>query len=154
MKIYLTTIAASCIMLSLTELIAPDGRTKNCVIAVISIAFAAIVFSPLVKSDVISLSVPVFSYENSITIDENAERSLNVKVASGYASDIKKQLLNIDLVAEDVKVEYCRGEIQKIEVYLSNLVISEDDGHINNNVIADYVSKELGINRDRLFVYG
>lgn len=154
MKIYLTTIAASCIMLSLTELIAPDGRTKNCVITVISIAFAAIVFSPMVKSDVINLSVPVFSYENSITIDENAERLLNVKVASGYASDIKKQLLNIDLVAEDVKVEYCRGEIQKIEVYLSNLVISEDDGHINNNVIADYVSKELGINRDRLFVYG
>ena len=66
---------------------------------------------------------------------------------------VKSRLLDVDLVAERVEVEYCRGLIEKIDIYLSNAVFTDESKHIDNNVIADYVCKELNLDRGKVSVY-
>ena len=53
-----------------------------------------------------------------------------------------------------MNVEICNKEIEKTEVYLSNLVFDEKNAHININVIADYVAEKIGVDRSKVVVYG
>ena len=63
-------------------------------------------------------------------------------------------LEDYDLIAERVEVEICRSEIQKIRIYLSNLVIKDSDERININVITKYISEILNADIDKIEVYG
>lgn len=142
-----------CVVFALSDLILPSGKIKKCAAVALSAAFSLTVLYPLVKNTFDDIE---FSFEldsDVSTSDEATETFLGNFIESAYASDVKDSLLTVDLVAERVEVEYCRGEIVKIEVYLSNAVFIGDYGHIDNNVIADYVSKELGLDRDKLVVY-
>ena len=153
MKIYLAGVAAGCVALSLIELISPDGKTKKCVTAALSVAFVAIVIAPVLKSKTDFFVFPSLSVSGEVVTDKNVEDAVAVRLSETYSEDLKKRLKGIDLIAERVDVEICRGEIEKIKVYLSNLVITEGCEHINSNVIADYVCERLGINKEILAVY-
>lgn len=153
MKVYLAGVAAGCVALSLVELISPDGKTKRCVAAALSVAFVAIALAPVLKSETDSFVFPSLSIDGEVVTDKNVEDTVAVRLSEIYSEDLKKMLKDIDLIAERVDVEICRGEIEKIEVYLSNLVITDDCEHINSNVIADYVCERLEINKEILAVY-
>lgn len=140
-----------CVVFALFDLVLPSGKIKKCAAVALFAAFALTVVYPLVKNTFDDFE---FSFDlDGEASDETTETFLNEFIESAYSKDITSSLLSVDLVAERVEVEYCRGEILKIEVYLSNAVFIDDDGHIDNNVIADYVSKELGLDRDKLVVY-
>ena len=76
------------------------------------------------------------------------------KLENYYESAFISLLKDNDLICEKVNVEICNKEIEKTEVYLSNLVFDEKNAHININVIADYVAEKIGVDRSKVVVYG
>ena len=58
-----------------------------------------------------------------------------------------------DLICEKVIVEISNTSIKKIKIFLSNLVIPEDNEHINNIVIANFVAEILGVNAEKVEIY-
>ena len=92
---------------------------------------------------------------------ETTEKSTSVfneyvdsELENYYESAFISLLKDNDLICEKVNVEICNKEIEKTEVYLSNLVFDEKNAHININVIADYVAEKIGVDRSKVVVYG
>lgn len=153
MKNYITMILVACLCVSLAELILPQGKIKKCACVALSVVFALTAAYPLAKgrsSDNFSFA---FGEISSVEYDKAVNDLIENKIQTSYAQSIKNRLLNVDLVAERVEVEYCRGSITKIDIYLSNAVFADETKHIDNNVIADYVCKELNLNRGKVSVY-
>ncbi len=149
---YFALIAAGCIFLSLAQLILPKGKTNKCVTCLLSACFALVVVSPLVKSGDL-FSPDIFDYETGADGSYGAATCIDDYLNEEYEEIYKKLLLQSDIVTESLKLEFCRAKLQKISVYLSNLVIIGDDGSINSNVIADYVAKVLNVDSDKVEIY-
>lgn len=151
-KGYFALIAAGCVFLSVAQLILPKGKMNKCVTCLLSACFALIVISPFAKGGDL-FSSNIFDYEAEPVGNYDVVTSIDDYLAEEYAETYKKSLLQSDIVAESVKVEFCRAKLQKIRVYLSNLVIIDDDGSINSNVIADYVADVLSVDSDKVEIY-
>ena len=152
MKVYLSGIVASCVFISLAELLLPQGKLKKCCVSALSAVFALVVLFPMVKTRLTELNFN-FGDTTEISADDGVCGLISDRLSETAEQDIKSELLKIDLVAEKVKVEFCRGEIKKISIYLSNAVFADESKHIDNNVIADYVCKELKLEREKVEVY-
>ena len=111
-----------------------------------------VVVSPLTKSGNL-FSPDIFDCETGADGSYGAATCIDDYLSEEYEEIYKKLLLQSDIVTESLKVEFCRAKLQKISVYLSNLVIIGDDGSINSNVIADYVAKVLNVDSDKVEIY-
>ncbi len=151
MTSYIISVLVVAVVLTVAELIIPSGKLKNTVTVVLSIVFLAIMIKPIANLDVENLfdlsKIEDFSEDNAVS----AYVETNLK--SYYEKSIIKELLLNELVAEKVNVELCNTQITKVEIYLSNLVIDENYGHINISVIESYISEKLSIDSDILTVY-
>ena len=152
MKGYFVLIAAGCVFLSLAQLILPKGKTNKCVTCMLAVCFALIIIGPLQKGGDL-FSSKFFAYDEVPDESVEAATFLDDYLAEKYADNYKKLLLQSGIVAESVKVEFCRAKLQKLSVYLSNLVIIDEDGSINSNVIADYVANVLSVSSDKVEIY-
>ena len=145
-KLYFISVTVGCIFLALSELILPQGKIKKCAAYALSVCFALIVISPFTKND--------DSFFTIITSDDTVEDTLERLTEKSYENTYIIILEDYDLIAERVEVEICRSEIQKIRIYLSNLVIKDSDERININVITKYISEILNADIDKIEVYG
>lgn len=153
MKSYVILILVACVCVSLAELILPQGKIKKCACVALSAVFALTAAYPLAKGEMGDVFSYVIGDVSPIECDKAMNDFIENKIRTSYAEGIKSRLLDIDLVAERVDVEYCRGQILKTDIYLSNAVFTDEAKHIDNNVIADYVCKELNLNREKVSVY-
>ncbi len=151
MKTYLISVCLTAIIISLCEFILPQGRMKNAVWTVVSVLFAITLIKPILNfnvEEIVDFDKYIDNYSDSKTVGYFDEKE------ESYLEKYYKQLLfEKDIVAEKVKVEISRMNILKIEVYLSNLVIGENNEHINNSVICDYVAKTLNVDTEKVIVY-
>ncbi|MBO4262290.1 MAG: hypothetical protein J5903_00710 [Clostridia bacterium] len=151
MKTYIISVLVAAVLFSLCEMIVPSGKIKTTVKLVLSAAFALVMIAPIFDFDASEL----FSFDvETETAQAELTAYVDEKTSSTYGKYIKEILLQNDLVAEKVEVEICRMKIEKVRIYLSNLVIPENDGHINNNVIGEYVAGLLGLNCETVEIYG
>lgn len=154
MKEYIISVVITAVLISLAELILPQGKLKSIVNTVFSLTLLISMITPLKNADM--QIIPTF---NQIEIDNKNEELTYVsdyvdgKVAKYYATKYKNVLLENDLVAERVFVEIDNLQIVKVKIFLSNLVIPEENEHINNNVIASYVAQILGIDAKRVEIH-
>ncbi len=154
MKSYIVSIVITSIIIALTELILPHGKLKSVVRTVFSLTLLVTMISPLSKDEFIQ-GVPSFKQEveqnitNPYYVNEYFEDRLEIY----YQTLFKNQLLKSDLVTEDIIVEIDNMQICKVKIFLSNLVIPENNLHIDNNVIAKYVANVLQIDVSKVEIY-
>ncbi len=153
MKTYLITILITIVLISVVQLALPKGKTSETATKILSFALIFCFLKPLgtfslnlIDRDKLNSEVSgnVAAFGNYV--DENLEKY--------YETCFFETLKANDLICEKVIVEICNKKLIKTEIYLSNLVIAENNEHININVITDYVAEKLGIDRGRLTVYG
>lgn len=153
MKTYLITILITIVLISVVQLALPKGKTSETATKILSFALIFCFLKPLgtfslnlIDRDKLNSEVSgnVAAFGNYV--DENLEKY--------YETCFFETLKANDLICEKVIVEICNKKLIKTEIYLSNLVIAENNEHININVITDYVAEKLGIDRGCLTVYG
>ena len=154
MKTYIISVVISSVLVSLSELIIPQGKLKTVVSTVFSIVLLISMISPLVDFN-FGDSEYVFSNTSESQTEniQNFDDYFDLKAEEYYSSHYKNLLKENDLICERVIVEISKLNIKKIQIFLSNLVIPENNEHINNNVIRNYVAEILGIPKERIEIY-
>lgn len=153
MKTYLITILVTIVLISVVQLALPKGKTSETATKILSFVLIFCFLKPL----------GAFSLDLAERDKLNSEADKNVAVFDKYVDENLEKyyekcffdtLKANDLICEKINVEICDKKLIKTEIYLSNLVIAENNEHININVITDYVAEKLGIDRGCLTVYG
>ena len=154
MKTYIISVVISSVLISLSELIIPQGKLKTVVSTVFSIVLLISMISPLVDFNFDDSKYVFSNTDESITESkQNFDEYFDLKAEEYYSNRYKNLLKENDLICERVIVEISKLNIQKIQIFLSNLVIPENNEHINNNVIRNYVAEILGIPKERIEIY-
>ncbi|MBR2337563.1 MAG: hypothetical protein IKA61_06440 [Clostridia bacterium] len=155
MKSYILSIIVTSVAIALSELILPQGRLKPVVSTAFSLALLFCVISPLKNtSDFGDISAVLKNEPSVVTPDVSQVNTyFDGRIEKYYQSVFKNQLLNNSLVAEEVIVETDNLKIIKVKIFLSNLVIPEENSHIDNNVIANYVAEILGVEQSKVEIY-
>lgn len=153
MKTYLISLFIIVVLISVVQIILPKGKITSAATCVLSFAMAFCFINAIG-----GISFDFDSYSNKSEATEKSMAVFNEYVDSNlekyYESAFVSVLKDNDLICEKVNVEICNKEIEKTEVYLSNLVFDEKNAHININVIADYVAEKIGVDRSKVVVYG
>lgn len=153
MKTYLVTILVTIVLISVVQLALPKGKTSETATKILSFVLIFCFLKPL---GTFSLNLVERDKLNS-EVDNNVaaiEKYVDENLEKYYEKCFFDTLKENDLICEKVNVEICDKKLIKTEIYLSNLVIAENNEHININVITDYVAEKLGIDRGCLTVYG
>mgnify|MGYP004507240097 CR=1 FL=1 len=153
MKTYLITILVTIVLISVVQLALPKGKTSETATKILSFVLIFCFLKPL---GTFSLNLVERDKLNS-EVDNNVaaiEKYVDENLGKYYEKCFFDTLKENDLICEKVNVEICDKKLIKTEIYLSNLVIAENNEHININVITDYVAEKLGIDRGCLTVYG
>ncbi len=153
MKTYLITILVTIVLISVVQLALPKGKTSETATKILSFVLIFCFLKPL---GTFSLNLVERNKLNS-EVDKNVaaiEKYVDENLKKYYEKCFFDTLKENDLICEKVNVEICDKKLIKTEIYLSNLVIAENNEHININVITDYVAEKLGIDRGCLTVYG
>lgn len=153
MKTYLITILVTIVLISVVQLALPKGKTSETATKILSFVLIFCFLKPL---GTFSLNLVERDKLNS-EVDKNVaaiEKYVDENLGKYYEKCFFDTLKENDLICEKVNVEICDKKLIKTEIYLSNLVIEENNEHININVITDYVAEKLGIDRGCLTVYG
>lgn len=153
MKTYLVTILVTIVLISVVQLALPKGKTSETATKILSFVLIFCFLKPL---GTFSLNLVERDKLNS-EVDNNVaaiEKYVDENLGKYYEKCFFDTLKENDLICEKVNVEICDKKLIKTEIYLSNLVIAENNEHININVITDYVAEKLGIDRGCLTVYG
>lgn len=154
MKSYILSVVITSILIALSELVLPQGKMKIVVGTIFSIVLLFSILSPLVSVG-FDDSMFVFNSESEVEnlSNEKIEEYFDLKIENYYQKEYERSLMDNDLVVEQIKVEVSRKELVKVEIFLSNLVIPEDNSHINNYVITNYVAKILGVDSSLVTIY-
>ena len=153
MKTYLITILVTIVLISVVQLASPKGKTSETATKILSFVLIFCFLKPL---GTFSLNLVERDKLNS-EVDKNVakvEKYVDENLGKYYEKCFFDTLKENDLICEKINVEICDKKLIKTEIYLSNLVIAENNEHININVITDYVAEKLGIDRGCLTVYG
>ncbi len=153
MKTYLITILVTIVLISVVQLALPKGKTSETATKILSFVLIFCFLKPL---GTFSLNLVERDKLNS-EVDKNVaaiKKYVDENLGKYYEKCFFDTLKENDLICEKVNVEICDKKLIKTEIYLSNLVIAENNEHININVITDYVAEKLGIDRGCLTVYG
>ena len=154
MKAYITSVVLTSVLIALSELILPHGRLKVVVNTVFSIVLLISMLTPL-RSNNIDFDLPVFNNQSSVTDynNQDVQSYFNDRISEYYQEKFSSELKRNNLIAERVEVEICNMEIIKVQIFLSNLVIPENNEHININVIQNYVAKIIGVDAEKVVAY-
>lgn len=153
MKTYLISLFIIVVLISVVQIILPKGKITSAATCVLSFAMALCFINALggISFDFVGFNFKGETTEKSTSI---FNEYVDSKLENYYESAFISLLKDNDLICEKVNVEICNKEIEKTEVYLSNLVFDEKNAHININVIADYVAEKIGVDRGKVVVYG
>ena len=154
MKAYIISIVSSSILIALTQLILQQGKLKTVANTVFSITLLTVMLSPI-NGGTLTFSIPTF---NQTSQDSKLDTSylndhFDKRLELYYQTLFKNQLLANDLVVEKIIVEIENMQINKVEIFLSNLVIPSENQHINNIVIEKYVAGVLQIDVNKVQIY-
>ena len=146
MKTYLISLFIIVVLISVVQIILPKGKITSATTCVLSFAMALCFINALggISFDFVGFDFKGETTEKSASV---FNEYVDSKLENYYESAFISLLKDNDLICEKVNVEICNKEIEKTEVYLSNLVFDEKNAHININVIADYVAEKIGVDR-------
>lgn len=142
MKTWVLSVAAVCMIITVLELFLSEGKTKKYVIGFLRLGMVVVMLAPLIdffKNETILRDVP------TIEVVETSQSKQN-SVKNEFFRVLTENELNKKGVSCAVKLEEKDGQIQYVDVYLQETVISEQEGNIykNSKTVTDTVKKYLG----------
>lgn len=154
MKEYVIFAFLSVALFTLVKIALPKGKINSAATFVISAAMFLCLLKPVFALFSSDKTKTVFGKSREFSEATEVTNYIDRKTEEYYEKAYCEVLKRDNLICEKVNVEICDNKIKKIEIYLSNLVIAENDEHININVIADYVADLIGEEREIVCVYG
>ena len=154
MKEYVIFAFLSVALFTLVKIALPKGKINSAATFVISAAMFLCLLKPVFALFSSDKTETVFGKSREFSEATEVTNYLDRKTEEYYEKAYYEVLKRDNLICEMVNVEICDNKIKKIEIYLSNLVIAENEEHININVIADYVADLIGEERKIVSVYG
>jgi len=151
MKAYFITIATIAIIISVSDLITPDGKMKDICKIIMSFLFLTAMLKPIAETDFSKLLSDITS-EASLT-DETFLSYVEEKEEKYYENYYYSKLKEDNIIAESVNVTIEDNEIKKVEIKLSNPVMADENEHINIIVVKNYIANLLGLNSESVTVY-
>ena len=148
---YIISVLISAVCISVIELIIPKGKLKGVISFVVSVVFIGVMVAPIMKTDISGM----FDFDFDISDPRSVPTisAVDEEIEKYYENTYKKALFDDNLIAEKVVVETSGNKIEKVDIYLSNLVIDEKSEHINSNVIRTYISSLIGVPYEKVEVY-
>ena len=154
MKSYIVSIVICSILIALTELVLPQKKLKSVVSTVFSLTLLVVMIKPLSANHDEEYTFTFSPNEQQTVIDTSYLNAyFEDRLEIYYQTLYKNQLLSNDLVTEKISVEITDMQIVNVQIFLSNLVIPEENSHINNNVIKNYVANILGLDAKKVQIY-
>ncbi len=141
----------------LVDVILPEGQMNKYVKSIFALVVVFVIISPIAKMINTDHSVDLFDkYELSLDLDflQNYNNSLKEKLEIEIINEAKAQ--GIDNILVEIVLKEEKGEeiIEKIIVDISNIVILENGGHINEYTkINDIIEKHTGVKEDKIIFY-
>lgn len=145
---YLVSVCSLVVLTEIVRLIVPKGKTKRTAEIVFSLVTVITLITPLVnlKNVLSGNSWSEIAYEdNGYGIEEVTEKYYE-RIASNALNDD-------DIPVENIAVKTENGEIKKITIYLSDLVIDEKKEHINSSEIRTRLSTLFQIDTEVIEVF-
>ena len=145
---YLVSVCSLVVLTEIVRLILPKGKTKRTAEIVFSLVTVITLITPLVNlKDVLSGNSwsEIASEDNGYGIEEVTEKYYE-RIASNALNDD-------DIPVENIAVKTENGEIKKITIYLSDLVIDEKKEHINSSEIRTRLSTLFQIDTEVIEVF-
>ncbi len=141
----------------LVDVLLPDGKTNKYVKAIFAFIIILIIISPLAKIKE-SKSFSDFLENPNITINEEYISNINnmrmdrlVKSIIETAEKMGIKGVNVQIMSDISELDF---NIQKVNIYLENLVIDESASHIDKyQTLVDIVSAYINISREDVVFY-
>ena len=150
---YIISVLISAVCISVIELVIPKGKLKGVISFVVSVVFIGVMVAPIMKTDISGMFDFDFDFDISDPRSVTTISAVDEEIEKYYENTYKKALFDDNLIAEKVVVETSGNKIEKVDIYLSNLVIDEKSEHINSNVIRTYISSLIGVPYEKVEVY-
>lgn len=154
MKEYVIFAFLSVTLFTLVKIALPKGKINSAATFVVSAAMFLCLLKPIFTLFSLNGTENALGKKSKFSEATEIATYFDRKTEIYYEKAYYEILRQDNLICEKVNVEICDNKIKKIEIYLSNLVIVENDEHININVIADYVTNLIGVEREIVSVYG
>lgn len=150
MKEWILAVSAVCLISTVLELFLSEGNTKKYVVGFLRLGLVLLMLAPLVR---------LINYPVELTSFFQAEKSAadNDPIQTDLFRSLAEKNLNDQGIACTVRLtEDEKGDIEFVDIYLQEPVISEKEGNIykNSKTVIDTIKTYLGINEEKVRVWG
>ncbi len=150
MKEWILAVSSVCLISTVLELFLSEGTTKKYVVGFLRIGLILLMLMPLVRliknSDELS---------NVFQAEEVSMESTTIQ--TDFFRTLAEKNLNDSGVECTIRLtENEKGEIEFVDIYLQESVISEKDGNIykNSKTVIDTIKTYLGVSEEKIRVWG
>ena len=140
------------------DIVLPDGKTNKYVKSIFAFIIILIIISPLAKLKDSDTNFDDFLENPSISIDEDYIYNINSMRIDKLAESIIKTAEEVGLKGIDVQImsdmSNLEFNIQKVNIFLENLVIDESVSHIDKyQTLVDIVNAYIKVSREDVVFY-
>ena len=150
MKEWILAVSSVCLISTVLELFLSEGTTKKYVVGFLRIGLILLMLMPLVRliknSDELS---------NVFQAEEVSMEGTTIQ--TDFFRTLAEKNLNDSGVECTIRLtENEKGEIEFVDIYLQESVISEKDGNIykNSKTVIDTIKTYLGVSEEKIRVWG
>ncbi len=150
MKEWILAVSSVCLISTVLELFLSEGTTKKYVVGFLRIGLILLMLMPLVRliknSDELS---------NVFQAEEVSMEGTTIQ--TDFFRTLAEKYLNDSGVECTIRLtENEKGEIEFVDIYLQESVISEKDGNIykNSKTVIDTIKTYLGVSEEKIRVWG
>ena len=157
MNAWILTITLISVLGYFIKILLPDGKNKQSVLFAVSLLSILIIITPLSKIKDKDFNFNI-DYQTQIELDE-AFINYSEKCRKKYYLDIANTCLNKYLSINSANFIFddtiSGNPLKKIEIYFSDIVIKNNNEHINISlIIKESLSEQFSIDKESIIIYG
>lgn len=150
MRAWIISVSAACLILSVSELILSDGKTKKYLSGILRMVVITLAFLPIVR---------FFADFNNNSIDSSDYLAEETMITINNKNDFFIRLTEIELnkkgIPCSIKITDTEDKTEYLDIIVYETVINEEEGNIykNSKTIIETVEKYTQIDRERIRVW-
>lgn len=150
MKEWILAVSSVCLISTVLELFLSEGTTKKYVVGFLRIGLILLMLMPLVRL--------IKNSDELSSVFQAEEVSMEgTTIQTDFFRTLAEKNLNDSGVECTIRLtENEKGEIEFVDIYLQESVISEKDGNIykNSKTVIDTIKTYLGVSEEKIRVWG
>ena len=150
MKEWILAVSSVCLISTVLELFLSEGTTKKYVVGFLRIGLILLMLMPLVRL--------IKNSDELSSVFQSEEVSMeSMTIQTDFFRTLAEKNLNDSGVECTIRLtENEKGEIEFVDIYLQESVISEKDGNIykNSKTVIDTIKTYLGVSEEKIRVWG